>query len=134
MHGFHPVLVLGLLIAAVLLARLVITHLLEHQRRRTPRARAQARQPMDPAGPIPEPVASVSSPQADPAPCLGRAAPVTSRSDMRRFFSRRSWMRNRHALQEAIVVAAILGPPVGAGPGRATDHRIEPGRGRERHD
>jgi len=88
---------------------------------------------MDPAGSIPEPVASVSSQQTDPAPCLRRAAPVTSRSDMRRF-SRRSWIGNRHALPDAIVVAAILGPPVGAGPGRATDHRIDPGRGRERHD
>ena len=116
MDKFPQELVFALIFGAVVL----VQFLLKHLRRRGPRTEAEAEAEVEAEeGPARDTVAQLpraaEAPQPAQAlptlavPASPRAAPTPLRRDPRRF-SRRSLMGNRRAVQDAVVIAAILGP------------------------
>lgn len=116
MDKFPQELVFALIFGAVML----VQFLLKRLRKRGPLTETEAEVEVEvEEGPEPDTVvqrpkaAEVPAPaQVSPTlvvPASPRAAPAPLRREARRF-SRRSLMGNRRAVQDAIVIAAILGP------------------------
>ena len=116
MDGFPQQLAVVLIFVAFVLAQLLLKHL----RKRAPKAGAEA-QPSDEAPDdgygaavarrvtLDEEPADAAPPPARPVPAPPRAVAAPLPRDARRF-SRRALMGSRREVQDAIVVAAILGP------------------------
>ena len=116
MDKFPQELIFALIFGAVML----VQFLLKHLRRRGPLTETEAEVEVEAEeGPEPDtgaqrPRAAGVPPPVQAVPTLAvpappRAGPAPGRRDPRRF-SRRSLMGSRRAVQDAIVIAAILGP------------------------
>lgn len=107
MDRFPQELIFALIVGAVLLVQFVLKRL----RKRTPQADAEADVGFEPDTLIQGATAAEAPRPArpEPTPPPPRSAPAPAQRDARRF-TRRSLMGSRRAVQDAIVVAAILGP------------------------
>lgn len=107
MENFSQELVFALIFGVVLL----VQFLLKHLRKRTPQTEAEAETEVgfEPDSLNDRPNATEALALTRPVPPPPRAAAAPLRRGLRRF-SRRSLMGSRRAVQDAIVVAAILGP------------------------
>lgn len=105
MDKFLQELVFALIFGAVLLVRF----LFEHLRKRAPQADSEAEAGFEADSLIQGPTAAAGPRPTRPFPAPPRAALAPARRDARRF-SRRSLMGSRRAVQDAIIVSAILGP------------------------
>ncbi|GMV44885.1 MAG: hypothetical protein AMXMBFR66_02830 [Pseudomonadota bacterium] len=113
-----------LLFALIFGAVMLVQFLLKHLRKRGPLTEAEAEAEVEveaevEEGTAPDSVAGrpgaaevplpVQALPARLAPARPRAAPASARRETRRF-SRRSLMGSRRAVQDGVVIAAILGP------------------------
>ena len=96
-----------LLFALIFGAVLLVQFLFKRLRKRAPQTDTETG--FEPDGLTWGPTAPEAPKLARPVPASPRAATAPLRHDVRRF-SRRSLLGSRRAVQDAIVVAAILGP------------------------
>ncbi|MCE2691551.1 MAG: hypothetical protein LW862_17310 [Rubrivivax sp.] len=105
MENFSQELVFALIFGVVLL----VQFLLKHLRKRAPQTEAETEVGFEPDSLTDRSNATEALALTRPVPPPPRAAAAPLRRGLRRF-SRRSLMGSRRAVQDAIVVAAILGP------------------------
>jgi hypothetical protein len=103
MENFSQELLFALIFGMVLL----VQFLLKHLRKRTRQTKTEVWFEPNNLTKRPNPTEALALPR--PVPASPRAAAAPLRHDVRRF-SRRSLLGSRRAVQDAIVVAAILGP------------------------
>jgi hypothetical protein len=106
MDTFFQELVFALIFGVVLLVRFLFKHLRKRASQTDVETETGFEPDSLPQGPT---TAAAASKLTRPVPALSPAAAAPLRRDARRF-SRRSLIGSRRAVQDAIVVAAILGP------------------------
>ncbi|MDP2367115.1 hypothetical protein [Rhodoferax sp.] len=106
-----------LIVLLIFGAVLLVQFMLKHLRKQAPLTDVKAESEFDSdilvgTPPAPEALRPTSVPQTRPGPATQRARPIRSERDLPRSrrFSRGALMANRSAVQDAIVIAAILRP------------------------